>query len=176
MESESSKSEIESKLHETAEAMSERLASLQGEVSSTGVSLQEWIVENPLKSVGGMLLAGLAVGLLFGGGRSKRRKRHAELIDTYLKALRDEVEEAVDEGDEPGPALEKALRDRVPLVVYTRKGGREQRSTGWGRGLLQEGAEIIFSTGLSLLAREVIESLLDSLDVEDIVDEQVMDE
>jgi hypothetical protein len=173
MESTPNKADVESRLHQTAEAMSDRLASLQDEVSSTGVSIRDWIVRNPVKSVGGMLATGLAVGLLFGGGRSGRRRKHAELVDTYLDALRQEVNEAVDEGQEPGPAVEKALRDRVPLVVYSRKEDGRPRRSGWAKGLLQESAEIIFSTGLSLLAREAIEALLANLDVEQIVDEEL---
>jgi hypothetical protein len=173
MESKSSKADVESRLRQTAEAMSDRMASIQEEVSSTGVSVRDWIVQNPVKSVGGMLVAGLATGLLFGGSKSRRRKRHAQLVDTYLDALREEVDTAVDDGEEPGPALEKALRDRVPLVVYSRNAGRNSRSRGWGRSLLQEGAEIIFSTGLSLLARELIESILANFDVEAIVEEEL---
>lgn len=174
MDSKTSKADVESRLHQTAEAMSQRLASIQDEVSSTGGALRTWIVKNPVKSVGGMLAAGLAVGLLFGGGRGKRRRRkHAQLVDTYLDALRQEVEAAVDHGEEPGPALEKALRDRVPLVVYRQQGGGGQR--GWARTLIQEAGEIVFSTGLSLLAREVIESLLDTLDVEEIIEEELPD-
>lgn len=178
MDSKSNKADVESRLHQTAEAMSKRLASLQDEVSSTGASLQKWIVRNPLKSVGGMLAAGLAVGLLFGGSRQKRRrKEHAELIDTYLEALRDEVEEHVDQGQEPGPALDKALRDRVPLVVYNRRTrGGTQGTLSWGRHLLQEGAGILFSTGVSLLAREAMEALLSNFDVEEIIGEQLPDE
>lgn len=174
MESKSNKADVESRLRQTAEAMSQRLESLQDEVSSTSVSVQKWIVRNPVKSVGGMLAAGLAVGLLFGGSGSRRRERHAELIDTYLDALRDEVEEAVDRGQEPGPAVEKALRDRVPLVVYSRQEGRHG-SSGWGGSLLREGAEIIFSTGISLLAREAIETLLANLDVEGIIEEELLE-
>ena len=173
MESKSKKADVESRLHQTAEAMSQRLASIQDEVSSTGVSIRDWIVRNPVKSVGGMLATGLAVGLLFGGSRSRRRKQHAELIDTYLDALRQEVNEAVDEGEEPGPAVEKALRDRVPLVVYSQDEEQPSRRSGEERSLLRKGAGIIFSTGLSLLAREVIESLLANLDVEAIVEEEL---
>jgi len=174
MESEPTKADVESRLNETAEAMSERVASIQEEVTATGVSLRDWIANNPVKSVGGMLAAGLALGVLFGGGRSARHRRHDELVDRYLDALRAEVEEAVDRGEEPGPALEKALRDRVPMVVYTERGAG-RRGRGRGRRMLGEAAEIIFSTGLSLLSREAIGSLLDTLDVEGLVDEQMPD-
>ncbi len=172
MESKSNKADVESRLHQTAEAMSERWASLQEEVSSTGGSIRDWIVQHPEKSVGGMLAAGLVVGLVFGGRGSKRRRSHDELVERYLDALRDEVETAVDDGEEPGPALEKALRDRVPLVVYSGEAGRGESSTGdWN--LFTEGAQIIFSTGLSLVAREVIESVLATLDIDDIVEEEL---
>lgn len=173
MESRPNKADVESRLDQTAEAMSERLSSIQDEVSSTGVSVRNWIVQNPLKSVGGMLASGLLVGLLFGGSRSRRRSDHAALVDTYLDALREEAETAVEEGEEPGPALEKALRDRVPLVVYNRQmengGGREH----WGRNLLREGTEILFSTGLSLLAREAVDALLANLDIETMIEEEL---
>lgn len=174
MEPKSNKADVESRLHRMEEAISERMASLQEEVSSTGISLRKWMVRNPVKSVGGMLATGLAVGLLFGGGGSRRRKNHAELIDAYVDALRAEVEETVDRGDEPGPALEKALRDRVPLVVYSGQEGR-RRASGWKRSLLHEGAEILFTTGLSLFAREAIEGLLANLDVEGIVEEELFE-
>lgn len=173
MESTPNKADVESRLHQTAEAMSQRMASIQEEVSSTGVSIRDWIVQNPLKSVGGMLAAGLAVGVFFGGSRSRRRKEHEALIDTYLDALREEAETAVEDGDDLGPALEKALRDRVPLVVYNRHRENGANRGGWGRNLLREGAEILFSTGLSLLAREAIEAVLATLDVEAIVEEEL---
>jgi hypothetical protein len=94
-------------------------------------------------------------------------------VDRYLAALRREVEAAVDRGDEPGPALEKALRDRVPLVVYTAH--EERPGGGEGGGFLREAAEIVFSTGLSLLAREALDTMLDSLDLEAVVEEQLPD-
>lgn len=174
MEPKSNKADVESRLHQMEEAISERMASLQEEVSSTGLSLRKWIVRNPVKSVGGMLATGLAVGLLFGGGRSRRGKNHAELIDSYLDALRAEVEEKVDRGEEPGPAVEKALRDRVPLVVYSGQDGR-RGSSGWKWNLLQEGAEILFTTGLSLFAREAIEGFLANVDVEGVVEEELFE-
>lgn len=172
MESKANKADVESRLHQTAETMSERLASIQEEVSSTGVSIRDWIVRNPLKSVGGMLAAGAAVGILFGGRGSKRRRAHDELVETYLDALRHEVEEAVDAGDEPGPAVEKALRDRVPLIVYT-NAEEADRQGGLGRQLFQEGAGILFSTGMSLLAREAMEALLANVDVEAIIEQEL---
>lgn len=177
MESKSNKQDVESRLHKTADAMSDRLDSIQEEVSATGLSLQRWIVRNPVKSVGGMLAAGLAVGLIFGGGsRSKRRKKHAELIDAYLEALRDEVEEAVDRGEEPGPAVDKALRDRVPLVVYSGRSEKPRGASGWGRHFLQEGVQILFSTAMSFAAQQAIEALLENVDIDAIIEEQVLDQ
>ena len=174
MESKANKADVESRLHQTAEAMSDRLASIQDEVSSTGVSLRDWIVRNPVKSVGGMLATGLAVGLLFGGTSSRGRRDHAELVDAYLDALREEFNEAVDDGQEPGPAVESALRNRVPLVVFSGDEDRRRRR-GWGQFLMQEGAEILFSTGMSLLAGEVIETLLANFDVGAIVEDELLD-
>lgn len=173
-----SKADVEAQLRQTAETMSDRMDSIRAEVESTGTSVRNWVAENPLKSVGGMLAAGLAVGLLFGGRRSsRRRRRHEQLVDRYLDALRSEVDEAVAQGEEPGPALQKALRDRVPLVVYTGSegGGRQSGESGMVRNLLGESFEILFRTGLSLLARDAIEALLANANIEDALDEELFE-
>ncbi|MFP4228957.1 MAG: hypothetical protein ACLFTE_09035 [Salinivenus sp.] len=173
MESHSKKEEVEAQLRQTAEAMSGRLSSIQEEVESTGARVRQWVANNPLKSVGGMLAAGLAVGLLFGGSsRSRRRHRHRELVEKYLDALRSEVETEVAQGEEPGRALEKALRDRVPLVVYSEDKGRSS-GRGW-RGLFGDSARILFRTGLSLVARDVIEEFLADTDLDDLVDTEAV--
>lgn len=172
MDSESKKADVEAQLNETAEAMSGRLDSIRDEVESTGVSIRNWVANNPLKSVGGMLAAGLAVGVLFGGGRSRRRRRrHQELVEEYLEALRAEVETAVDRGEEPGPALQKALRDRVPMIVYSEEAGRS--GGGWTR-LLGDSARIVFRTGVSLFARDILEGLLANTDIDELIDEEAL--
>lgn len=174
MDSQSKKADVEAQLRQTAEAMSGRLSSIQEEVESTGVSVRNWVANNPLKSVGGMLAAGLAVGMIFGGGRSRRRQAHDALIDEYLQALRAEVENAVEEGDEAGAALEKALRDRVPMVVYPQD-GESSSGRGW-TGVLGDGARIVFRTGLSLLARDVLESMLADANLDELTDGEALQE
>ena len=168
MDSKPTKSDVEARLRDTAEAMSNRLESLQEEVTSTGTDVQTWVRENPLKSVGGMLAAGLAVGLLFGGRRRRRRRRHQKLIDQYLDALSSEIEEATAAGEEPEKALQKSLRDRVPLVVYTGDADRS-RQPGFVRSILGEGLEAVLRTGLTIVAQDLLESALDDGAVEEAV-------
>lgn len=172
MDSKPNKSDVEARLRDTAEAMSNRFESLQDEVTSTGTDLRSWVVENPVKSVGGMLAAGLAVGLLFGGTRRRRRRRHQKLIDQYLDALTDEIEEEAAAGEEPSQALQKALRDRVPLVVYAGSDRSDGQEAGFVRSLLGEGAGVVVRTALSLVARDLIESMLDDADLGEMVDEE----
>lgn len=167
-----SKSDVEQQLHQTADAMSERLSSLRDEVSTTGSSVRDWITANPIKSVGGMLAAGLAVGLLFGGSTQRRRRRHQKLIDAYIDALADEVDEARARGEEPSKALDKALRDRVPLVVYTSESEASEQS-GVVRNLIGESFEIVLRTALSLAARDVIESVLGNVNVDEMMNEDL---
>lgn len=154
MDSDSSRADVEARLRETADAMADRFASLQDEVSTTGTSLRDWVAQNPLKSVGGMLAAGLAVGALFGGRRS-RRPEHAELLDQYVDALRTEVEEAMAAGDTPGEAVEKALRGRAPLVVY-RDGDGKTESARSGGSLFGNSIGFV----VRLVAREVIRDVI----------------
>lgn len=174
MDSESTRADVEARLRETAEAMSDRLGSLEEEVSASSTSLREWVVQNPWKSVGGMLVAGVAVGALFGGRGSRRRPdpdgRRDELLDQYIDALRAEVDAAIAAGEPPGEALEAALRDRLPLVVFTEK----EEDSGSSRGLLSLGIGFVLRTIFREVARDAILSMLDNVDVEEMVDEEIL--
>lgn len=173
MDSELTRADVEAQLRETAEAMSDRLDSLQEEVSTTSTSVRDWVVRNPLKSVGGMLAAGVAVGVLFGGRRS-RGPQQSELLDQYIQALRAEVEDAIATGDTPGEALEKALRGRAPLIVY-REGAGSERTKESGGGFL--GESIGFATRLLAreVLREVVLSWMDDADVEDLLGDEALE-
>lgn len=171
MDSESTKADVEEQLRDAADAMSDRFASLQDEVSTTSTSLREWVAQNPWKSVGGMLAAGVAVGALFGGGRSRRRREHAELMDRYIDALRAEVDEAVAAGEPPGEALEAALRDRVPLVVFT----EQEEQSGSSGGLLGTGIGFVVRTIVREVVRDLILSMLEGTDVEEVLDDEIFE-
>jgi hypothetical protein len=168
---ESTKADVEARLRETAEAMSDRFASLQDEVSTTGTSIRDWVARNPLKSVGGMLAAGLAVGALF-GGRGSRRPEQAELLDQYIDILRAEVDEAMAAGDTPGEAVEKALRGRAPLVVY-REGDLGQNEKRSGRGFLGKSLGFVFRMAPREGLRAVRLSLLEDAAVGGRVGDQI---
>lgn len=172
MDSETTKADVEARLRETAEDMSERIASLQDEISTSGASIRDWMVQNPWKSVGGMLAAGLAVGWLFGGRRSQRRRAHDELVEGYIDALRDEISDSVAAGEDPGQALERALRDRVPLVILSEDG---RRQSGVVRNFLGEGIEIVLRTGLSLFARDALEAALADVNVEEMLGDELQE-
>lgn len=156
MESDSTREDVEARLRDTAEEMSGRIASLQDELSSSGTSLRDWVMENPWKSVGGMLVAGVAVGALF-GGRKKRRPEHAELLDEYVDALRAEMEEAVAAGETPSGALERTLRGRVPVVVLEQ--AKEKESSGFA-SLLGSGAVYLAKLLVREFGQELIMSAL----------------
>jgi hypothetical protein len=170
MAADSPREDVEARLHETAEAMSDRFESLQEEVSSTGTSLQEWVVQNPLKSVGGMLAAGVAVGALLGGRGARRGPQHGALLDQYVQALRAEVDEAVAAGQTPGEALEEALRGRAPLVVY--REGEAQGGRADDRGsVLGQSLGFVARLAVREVLRDAVLSLLDSVDTSDLIGE-----
>lgn len=172
MDSDSTRDDVEARLHETAEAMSDRFESLQDEVSTTRTSLRDWVVRNPWKSVGGMLAAGVAVGAVFGGGGS-RRGEQSELLEQYIQALRTEVEEGIAGGDSPGQAVEKALQGRAPLVVYR---GEDAGGDGKKSGsLLGQGLRFASRLVFREVIREAVLSWLDDVDASDMIDEDILE-
>lgn len=117
------KEDVERALNVKKDQIEQRLAALQEEVSTVGPSIQDAIFNHPLVSVGGALLAGLVVGLLFGG---KKRKQdafgagadHRALVDHYVGAVVEEARHRMAGGQDAEEAVRAALHERVPLIVY----------------------------------------------------------
>lgn len=164
METESTREDVEARLRDTAEAMSDRMASLQDELSSSGTTLRDWVVNNPWKSVGAMLAAGVAVGALF-GGRRKKRPEHAELLEKYVDSLRAEIDEAVAAGESPREALERTLRGRAPLVVLEQPEQEDETSSGF-LGMLGGGAVYLIRLLMREFGKDLIMAVLDGGDIE----------
>ena len=168
MPNEPTKAELEASLQSVTEKMNQRFDTLQGELASTQDAARDALVNNPLLSIGGALAAGLAVGWLFGGSRRRRlKKRHRQLTGAYLDAVRDEVRAAIGEGEDVESAVRGVLKERVPLVVY------ENRSNGGSSGFVKEMLEMVARTGVSLLARDVIENVIANANLEETIDDNL---
>ena len=89
MDSDSTRADVGARLRETAEAMSDRFESLQDEVATTGTSVQDWVVQNPLKSVGGMLAAGVAGGAFGYAGWCLRRTAGRDALRSAVDGFDD---------------------------------------------------------------------------------------
>lgn len=156
------RSEIEAQLRQRSEQMMARLDALQGEVTTIGDALKEAVVRSPFVAVGGAIAAGWLVGLMLGGRRRKRqwtgRKAHRALVEQYVEALVADVRHRVVRGAEAGEAVEKALKDRVPLIVVD-SGERQGR-----RGLFGEFAIMALQTGLGFGMKAIADYLAAKLD------------
>lgn len=155
-----SKAEVEAELEGSSDAIQGRLDAIRDEIRSTGSSIRSTLSKHPLASIGGSLLAGALVGwLLAGVGKRRLSKAHRQLLSEYVEALRDEVREAVADGEEIGTAVQEALRNRAPLIVYA----EDQGSDGW----LRQTAGLVFDTALTLFIRDALSGFLDGLGVEE---------
>jgi hypothetical protein len=146
-----SRQELELLLEEKTAHIKNRIDALQAEVTSVGQLLHRTAEERPLVLLGGAIAAGLLAGLLFGGRRKKRDPFRSgtaqrELIDRYVDALTDHARAAVSAGSDVGEAVETALADRVPLILY------RAPSEGRGRGVLSSILDIVLTTATSLAA------------------------
>lgn len=151
-----SKADVEAELRGSSDAIQDRLDAIRGEIMSTGDSLRQVLRDHPLASVGGSLLAGALIGWLVAGvGKQRLSRAHRALLDQYIEALRDEVRAAVADGEEVGAAVQEALRNRAPLVVYANDDG----SGSW----LGQVAEMIFSTASTLFLREMVSGMMHGL-------------
>lgn len=158
-----SKAEVEAELEGSSDAIQGRLNAIRDEITSTGSSIRSTLRKHPLASIGGSLLAGALLGwLLAGVGKRRLSKAHRQLLKEYVEALRDEVRDAVAEGEEIGVAVQEALRNRAPLIVYS----DDQGSDGW----LRQTAGLVFDTALTLFIRDALGGFLDGLGVEEVLE------
>lgn len=117
------KERVEQELLSRESQIKQGFSALQDEVTSVAPSIREAIFGHPLVSLGGALLAGVAVGLLFGGKKKTRESYgagadHRALVDHYVSAIVEEAREHAARGQDIGDAVQDALKDRVPLIVY----------------------------------------------------------
>ncbi len=151
-----SRAELEAELDVRSDGINRRVSALESEVSSTPQSVQAYVAEyvfsNPWISLGGVALAGVALGLLLGGRRRKRRARryrasHRALVDTYLDTVGEEVHRAVAKGRDAESAVRAALRERTPLVVHYAADEHEESA-------LAQGVDLVGKTLLAWGVRE----------------------
>ena len=124
------KEDVEQELQLKENQIEQRIATLQEEVASVAPTIRDALFKHPIVSVGGALMAGLVVGLIFGG--KKRRNvgfdaDHRALVDRYLDAVADEARHRVVNGQDVDEAVYAALKDRVPLIVYETPGVENQQ-------------------------------------------------
>lgn len=96
------------------------------------------------------------------GARRRRRQRtHDRLLDRYSQALTREVEAALADGTEPSEAVQDALRNRVPLVVFT--ANDSPRTSSSQRGILRETVGAILTTLVAEIIRGGVGNVADQL-------------
>jgi hypothetical protein len=149
MQKELTRDQIEAQLRGKTDQIGRRVDALQSEVSTVGQALREGLLKNPLIALGGVVLAGLLVGLLVGGRRKaprapKSRDPHRRLVDEYIESISEDATRRMEKGKASGEAVRAALRDRVPLIVYA-PGGREEES-----GLVRKAVGMAASTAAGL--------------------------
>ncbi len=113
------KEAVEKELQLKENQIEQRISALQEEVASVAPTIRDALFNHPLVSVGGALLAGLVVGLIFGKRRNAASGvSHRALVDHYADAVVEEARHRVVNGQDVDEAVYAALKDRVPLIVY----------------------------------------------------------
>lgn len=161
------KQQVLAQLDLKSEDINRRLDALHHEVSTTGQAVRSAIFENPLRSVGGAVAAGLLVGLMFGGSkkapkgkRGRAEQKHKALVDEYIQSIVDEASGAVRSGKDTADAVRRALRDRVPLIVYSNANAEAQR------GFVADAFDLVYKTALGFAVKFGIDYVTSKLNLD----------
>lgn len=152
-----------------------RIDALKNEIQDAGTDARRYLIEQPLKVVGGVLLAGVVVGLLMAGRKKRRSKRqlrksHRALVERYADALVQDVRFRLRRGDDEEKALRAAFRDRVPLIVVESDSETEVK-----HGMVREGLDLALKTALGFAVKVLVDRLSAEFDLEGQIDRLVAD-
>lgn len=163
MEKTLNRSQLEAQLEGKKDSISRRLEALQTEVG--GLSVRRIVDDKPWIAVAAAVAGGLLLGLLFGGGKSKRKSSglHAALVEGYVASVGEDVRELTGKGKEVTQAVAEALRDRVPLIVYK---GDDDHTT---KGMIRQGADLIFKAAAGFAAKSAIDYATSMVDLQKLV-------
>lgn len=150
-----------------------RIDALKNEIEGAGTDARRYLIEQPLKVVGGVLIAGVAVGLLMAGRKKRKSKRqlrksHRALVERYAEALVQDVRFRLRRGDDEEKALRAAFRDRVPLIVVEGETDAEVR-----HGMVREGLDLALKTALGFAVKVLVDRLTAQFDLEGQIDRLV---
>lgn len=140
MSEETQKERLEQQLAERALSIRTRIDVLEEEIATTPAAILSKITANPYVGLGAMVTAGLAVGLIFGGRKTRRSRAespHRKLLDEYIDAIGEEIARDVARGRGPREAVQETLRRVAPVILYAPQKGDKQadrsvfREIGW---------------------------------------------
>lgn len=108
----SNRDAVASRLKEKEEQISRRIEALQGEMTSTGADVKDYLKKNPWIGVAGSVFAGIVVGLI--AGKKSAKTKQNELVDTYIKRLADAAHATGASEREVSTILREALHETMP--------------------------------------------------------------
>ena len=144
-----SRTALEDELNEASDHIERHLQALQEEFSTLGSSIGSALLNHPVVSVGGALLAGLAVGLIFGKKKQpadpfQGQAAHRALVERYVDTLVEETRHQVQRGADVEAAVRAVLQERVPVIVL------EAEEPPARSGLFRQAGHILFRSVLGL--------------------------
>jgi hypothetical protein len=152
------RAEVEEQLRRRRESIDGHLDGLRQDLKAGGQEAQqgvEHLVQRyPLAVLGGLGLAGAAVGYWLVRWRRKRREAATSRtwMDEYHDAVREEVRAAARRGEDPGEAAGRILEGHRPLVV------RNDAQGGGSKGLLRTVLDLAGRTLVSVAVKYAVDA------------------
>lgn len=153
------KAEVKEQLRRRSASIDGHLAGLQQEMKASGEAAQHAVErsvqEYTMAILGGLGLAGAAIGYWVMSRRQRKRRRAAERTwaEEYREAIRDEVRAATRRGEDPGDAASRILEGHQPVVVRERAGTPTE-----SQGVLRTVADLAGRTLVSLAVKYAVDA------------------
>ncbi len=172
-----SRDEVEARLRTRSENISLRIEALQAEVGTLGEAIREAVFRNPLVGLGGAIVLGAVVGLLFGkkkpSGEYTRAAvpgsagaAHRALVDAYVDAVVEHARRGARSGKDVGRAVRDALSDRVPLIVVAPEESKKKV------GFITDMMQMALSAAAGMAVRTGMDALANKLVLKDIIEHE----
>ncbi len=145
-----SRVEVEQKLQQKGEDISERFETIESQIPGRKNAIVKAVREKKGIKIGLAVGAGLLVGMMLFRGRSPRDDfDYGDGLDRLSGKLAQKIRRMIDRGEEPEEAVRKALSDVPPVMSFSEE----------NEGILTGALKQLARTGTSILAAELSEYL-----------------
>lgn len=168
MPEETTRIQLQMQLSERKDAIERRIDEIEDEITGAPAAIVDAIRRHPLVGIAGAVLTGVTIGFLVTARRRRAKLPaiHRQLVEQYIDAVVDEVRRKVRRGKNPEEAVQDALRDRAPVIIYAPDTSEPDSQSS--RGFIRDSLDIMLKSALGFAVKSAFDFFTARINLEEL--------